>query len=471
MTSSMTGGSTPDIGKVALLPQFLKEILKPSDKAVSIYFVGPYPPIMCGIADYTSFITRKSPGARWGVISFNLENYGNPLTGKKEARDNVWYGIPSRRDFTSSVIEKGLSILSLKRENAVLWFQHEFGIWPGNIQFISMLKNLTIPKVITFHTLHFQSDESVIGLRNNEYYLLQVLLPYVDAITVFSRGVYNAVSAAFPQHSGKVHLIKHGIHSYPEIIRLSRKEAKEKLNDYLLYESDLNVKTKKALYQQRIFTDPDTVVLGQTGFLAHSKDTKFLYYSRDSLQQYLPDKRIVAVRIDTAREESQKIYADKLLRMCNDEDKFLCDIWANTEILPLAQRAFDINFYWPSECTQSGVLSHALGTGAIIAGRDLEGVGETLKEAGELAETNLNALLLKMKDLVESPEIGEMVEEKVLSYADEFSWENQARRHFNIAEQILTAKPVKALQGMPLTVGMLVDDRMKLANRQKLKEV
>ncbi|MDP2730384.1 MAG: hypothetical protein Q8O55_07870 [Dehalococcoidales bacterium] len=453
MASSIIGGTNPNIYKETLLIPFSQETLKPVDKAASIYFVGPYPPIMCGIADYTSFIIRKNPESRWGVISFNLENYGAPLTDEEKAKHNVWYGIPSRRDFTSSTIEKGLSTLSSRRENAVLWFQHEFGIWPRNFQFISMLKNLNIPKVVSFHTLHFQSDESVMGLRNNEYYMLQILLPYVDAITVFSRGVYNAVSAAFPQHSGKLHLIRHGIHSYPEITHLSRKEAKEKLNDYLLYESDLSMKVKKALYKQRVFTDPNTVVLGQTGFMAHSKDTKFLYHSRDSLQRYLPHRKIVAVRIGKPRDKSQKKYADKLLRMCNGEDKFLCETWVNGDILPLAQRAFDINFYWPSECTQSGVLSHALGTGALIAGRDMEGVGETLKEAGELTDINLDSLLLKVKNLICNPEIGEMIEEKVLNFAEEFSWKNQSRRHFNIAEQILAAKPVRPEQCILLKTG------------------
>lgn len=275
----------------------------------------------------------------------------------------------------------------------------------------------------------------------------------VDAITVFSRGVYGAVISAFPQYSQKVHLIKHGIHSYPEISRLSRKKAKEKFNDYLLYESDLDLKTKEALHEQRIFTDPSTVVVGQTGFLTHSKNSKLLlYYIRNSLQQCIPNKRIAVVRIGKARDESQNIYSEKLRRMCNGIDKFLCKIWLDSEILPLAQRAFDINFCWPSDCTQSGVLAHALGAGAVIAGRDLEGVGETLKEAGELVDIDLNNLLLKMSDLILNPELVEMIEERALNYANEFSWENQSRRHYELIEHILSSILTRSATFSPLPI-------------------
>ena len=42
----------------------------------SIYFIGTYKPIICGIADYTNFITRECPAESWGVLSFDLEKIG-----------------------------------------------------------------------------------------------------------------------------------------------------------------------------------------------------------------------------------------------------------------------------------------------------------------------------------------------------------------------------------------------------------
>ncbi len=164
---------------------------------VSIYFVGTYKPIMCGIADYTRFITNESPVGKWGVLSFDLEKYGAPLIGDDGvATDRVWYGIPGSDEFSAPVILRGLKDIGTKNEDAVLWFQHEFAIWEDSRKFVAMLRDLDMPKVVTFHSLHFQSSESPSRLRKCQYNLLRALLPHVEAITVFSYGVYSAVTLA-----------------------------------------------------------------------------------------------------------------------------------------------------------------------------------------------------------------------------------------------------------------------------------
>ena len=433
-----SGGHTVGVASLHSPIQATQKVEEPDFGEMSIYFVGPYRPIMCGIADYTSFITDRSPAGKWGVLSFDLDKYGVPLIPKYKVKAGpYWYGIPDRDNFAAPVIQQGLNRLGAEIENSVLWFQHEFGIWPDNLQFIAMLKNLDIPKVVTFHTLHFQSQETRTGLRQNQYRLLEKLLPHIDAITVFSRGVYDAVTSAYPEYCQKVYIITHGVHSYPDISQLSPKETREKLNDFLLYESDLDLKTKQLLHKQHIFLDPNTVIVGQTGFLSPAKGSELLYPLADNLQKAIPKKRIAAIRIGKSRDEVQDIYAQKLRYLDNGRDRLFLETWLPQNILPLAQRAFDINFYWPSECTQSGVLAHALGAGAIIAGRDLEGVGETLKEAGELADKDLRRLTYKIQELILNPELREIIEERVLDYAAEFSWQNQARRHYELAENIL----------------------------------
>ena len=85
-----------------------------------------------------------------------------------------------------------------------------------------MLRALDLPKIVTFHTLHFQSHETIYGLCQNQYEMLYDLLPEVEAITVFSRGVCRAVTTAFPEYSEKVHLMRHGMHQYPEIGGIGR---------------------------------------------------------------------------------------------------------------------------------------------------------------------------------------------------------------------------------------------------------
>ncbi len=79
---------------------------------VSIYFVGTYKPMMCGIADYTGYITRESPPKRWGVISFDLEAYAEPpIKNSGMPAGQVWYGIPSHDEFSAPAILKGIEQL------------------------------------------------------------------------------------------------------------------------------------------------------------------------------------------------------------------------------------------------------------------------------------------------------------------------------------------------------------------------
>ena len=399
--------------------------------------------MMCGIADYTSFLTRIMPSDQWGVLSFCLENCEVPLTsGSKPADGPVWRGIPGLREYSAAVILDGVKKLGLSNSDCVLWFQHEFNIWQDSDAFVTMLEQLDLPTVVTFHTLRFQTSETPLGLTREEHGLLKDLLPNVDAITVFSNGVCSAVRKAFTEYREKVHIIKHSVHWYPDVSRLSRHEAKEAFNTFLLGESELDPESKEVLYRERIFLDPDTVVLGQTGFLHPIKGSEQMYTAGDSLQKLLPQRRIVVVRIGKPRLPEHVPHVQEIRKLQNNKDRFLFEIWLPDKILPLAQRAFDVNYYWPWDCTQSGILTHALGAGAIVAGRDLEGVGETLKEAGALYDSDPTHLLEKIRNLVLDTGLQEDVQQRAVGYARELSWENQARKHYQLAERIVATPPV-----------------------------
>jgi hypothetical protein len=405
----------------------------------TISFVTPYKPILCGIADYADFVTQECPDGAWDVLSFNLDNYGVPLSSYIPLDMSVRYCIPSRTDFSADSI---LKCLRLGRDH-VLWFQHEFGIWPDSARFVGMLRDLKYPKVVTLHTLHFQSIETAYGLRQNEYAFLRILLPHTDAVTVFSKGVYKAVTAAFPEYTDKVHILRHGIHLYPEISSLSKAEAKARLHDYLVSELELNEAIRERLRQERVLLDPDISVIGGTGFVTASKGTGFINIACDELQRTLPGKKMAALYVGHLREPdnaTDREWAAGTKAIFNVPGQFFFETYLPSEILPVLLRALDVYFYWPSDCTQSGIVAHALGAGATIACRDLEGVGETVKMAGGLAHKDLEGLLLDIRELLLDPSLSEQMSERALGYADNFSWRNQAQRHFELTEQLYSPR-------------------------------
>jgi len=402
----------------------------------TINFVGTYDPIVCGIGDYTRFITRQSPPDAWRVICFNLENLGlSSGNGHKPLDERLWYGIPSYSDFSASAVLTGASRLNGTIGNTVLWFQHEHGIWRDDDRFIAMLSEIFLPKVVTLHTLHFQSVQTLSGLRAVQRDFLRKLLPNVDAITVFSNGVYRAVSQEFPEYRHKVFVVRHGMHFRPDICRLSRQEAKKRLHEYLVYDSSLDASSKMALHRGRILLDSETFVIGETGFLCPGKQSELLYFVRDLVQLSMPDSRIAALRIGAVREPIQREYAHYLRTKTDDSNKFLLETRLPEDMLRIAQRAFDVNFYWPKECSQSGILAHALGSGAMVAGRDLEGSGEILRESGAITDKTILGIIGKIVAHVSCPERYLSIEGKTLSYALRYDWNAQAKLHYDLARQ------------------------------------
>jgi hypothetical protein len=282
-----------------------------------------------------------------------------------------------------------------------------------------------------------------------------MLLPHTDAVTVFSSGVYKAVTVAFPEHTDKVRVLRHGIHLYPEISSLSKADAKARLHDYLVSELELDVAIRERLRQERVLLDPDISVIGGTGFVTASKGTGFINTACDELQRMLPGKKIAALYVGHLREPdnaTDREWAAGAKAIFNGPGQFFFETYLPREMLAVLLRAIDVYFYWPSDCTQSGIVAHALGAGATIACRDLEGVGEMVKMAGGLAHKDLEGLLLDIRELLLDPSLSEQMSERGLGYAENFSWRNQALRHFELAEQLYSPRRAQLEKLEPLNV-------------------
>jgi len=394
-----------------------------------------------------------------------LADYGVPLNDDLALpTTSVWYGIPSRDDFSASSI---LEVLG-PNEDQVIWFQHEFGIWRDNARFVKMLRDLNETKVVTLHSLHFQSSETPYGLCRKESSFLQFLLPNTDAITVFSDGVYRAVTQAFPEYIDKVHVLKHGTHLYPGVARMSRAEAKARIHGYLIGESGLDEASKGNLRQQRVFLDPDTMIIGGAGFIHASKGADLIYQARNELQQMLPRKKIAAVYVGFLRQvdiSRDREYAAELRANHNSADEFFLETYLPEDMLPLLLRAFDVYFYWPSDCTQSGIMAHALGAGATIACRDIEGVGETVRMAGGLTYADFGQLIYGVKQLMLNSGLRDELSARAVRYAEEFSWRNQALKHFELAELLcrLRVRRLVPTSHLPLDVQTIGKPSLDLA--------
>jgi len=400
-----------------------------------ITFISTYPPIMCGIADFLAKITNCLPEDSWQVISFKLRKSTRVrLLPQKEKRSNTHY-ILSWTD-PNSMIKK----VNRLAKNSVVWIQHTFGIWKDIGNFIKFVSGLKSKKVITFHTLHFQSHETPYGLEKRQYEFLENILPLVDAITVFSDGVYLAVCGAFPQYKEKILVLRHHCPIFP---RLLRKEARIKLLEDLINSPKIKPKLKKELEKLKgEILKKNVKIIGDIGFVNTSKGSEIIYLIREELEKMIKQK-VISIYIGTLRtpDNLPSVEVFKKLKNFHDgERNFFIDFYIPEKMLPIYIGAFDLIIYWPIKCTQSGRLALCQGVGVCVVGKDLESVGENLKLSAFPTVDTYSNLINAIAWILKRPRSRDLMERMARIYAQRFNILAQARKHMKLVNALTKNK-------------------------------
>jgi glycosyltransferase involved in cell wall biosynthesis len=414
-------------------------------------FVSTYPPTRCGIATFVSYIVDSfdKMNKNYGVIAFHPFNSGFPLMPNTNFEKNKENHIEYVLDYTnhySSTLLTSIKNLKGSPKSGCLIFQHTFGIWKGKVNLIDFLKEtkkVKCKKAVTLHTVHFQNSETEFGMETIEYDLLKDVLPNVDGAITMTRGAYDAVTNAFPSYREKVALIRHGIPIHAEAA-VSKEKAKEKLFSYLI-ESEIPKERKRELSKiKKVFFGENTKLIGEIGFVSPNKGSETLPSIRKALEKRMANRNmnVISMCLGSLR-DSEKKYQDYLLRLKDLHDgkkNFYIPVYIPKELFGTAIKAFDVNIFWPDRCTQSGRLAHAIGTGTNIAGKDLEGVGETLKMSGCPACSTVEDLVEKTERIIMDKKFQDQVQKKTREYADLYSFENQAKKYIELAQTLIENK-------------------------------
>lgn len=398
-----------------------------------ITFISTYPPIMCGIGNYLRDITAWLKPEDYQVLTFK-KSKALKYIGEEEL-PNTKYIIPYNAPL------KAINEINKVSKDSVIWIQHDFGIWHKQEEFIELVKKIKSKKIITLHTIHFQSDETAYGLKEKEYKFLEQILPLVDAITVFSDGVYYAIKGAFPQYENKIIEIRHGCKIYPSI---TRKLAKYSLTGFLLSSQHLSKNLKKQIEAlSKIIYNKNVKLIGNFGFISFGKGIETIYLLRDELEKSLPKKRIISLYIGCVRNPKDPEHFEclKSLKKFHDGKKnFFINLYVPEVIFPALLKAFDAYIFWPREATQSGRLANLQGAEACVVGKNLEGIGETLKISGCPVMNSYAGLLHSLKQILSRPDYQRWVEKEAKNYAKKFKWKTQAKKHLILGNSLLKNK-------------------------------
>jgi hypothetical protein len=408
-----------------------------------ISFVSTFPPIICGIGTYMHYILDHIPRGQWKLISFKLDEF--PIS--KEALEP---SLKAQVDYCLSFPHPTLPSLS---ENDLLWFQHAFGMW-GNVSdhFLSLLeeaKRRGNKVAASFHTIHFQSKETLSGMDKKEEQLLSETLPLVDALTVFTNGAYRAILEAFPGYGEKIVVLRHGVHQYPKV---SPHDARKKLFSYFVNQAEIPLFKKRELSRaEPFFHSRDTILLGNYGFITSDKDPLRLYELGRLVQDKLTNHRVITIFAGIIQRNKNTKLETKLpileaLRSKHDGKKnFFLEVYIPEDVFPIAFRALDFTVFWCNNATQSGRLAHAQGTGSFVVGRDWEGIGETLKLSGLPADKSPDELAQRIAELVLEPVLKKEAAGQSRQYAQRYCFANQAKKHLLIEKALAKGSDLPAL--------------------------
>jgi len=404
-----------------------------------ITFISTYPPIMCGIANYLKNIITELPEDTWQVISFKLRRSKNfRILPERKKEPNTHY-ILSRS-------EPKLAVRKVNRlaNGSIVWIQHSFGIWgreSKNIrEFVNFVSEIKGKKIVTFHTIHFQSAETPYGLEEIEYKLLEEILPIVDAITVFTDGVYLAVCGAFPDFKDKVVVLRHHCKTYPTI---QRRYAKERLIEGLLSQKRITSKLRRQLENlKKIVSKKNVKLIGDIGFISSYKGSEVIYLVRKELEKRI-NQKIVSMYIGTVRdptESDQVNYAKKLKSFHDGKENFFINIYVPERILSFYLKAFDMIVFWPNSCTQSGRLSLLQGTGTCGIGKDMEGIGETMKLSALPTVETYGSLINVLSRTLTRPDSRNLMAGMARTYAQKFNCSRQTKKMLRLIKALKKKK-------------------------------
>jgi len=416
-----------------------------------IVFASTYPPVVCGIGNYASYLIHAMPRGVASLVAFDSERYGGRVASGQAFDPQVPVRFALTRPTTepAEFIEAVADVTPLPLDRTVLWFQHAPDIWP---QLPALLRALHYPgpKVASLHSVHFQSPETPSGLRSSEWQLLRDLLPWLDRVTVFTPSARRTVRRAFPEYSHKVTLLRHGVHGPRPI---AREDARRQLVQHLERVSDTVCPRGSVSSLTRALDDPDTIVVGSLGFLQWDKGFEAVYDLCDALQAKLPRRRVVGLVMGSVRDEEDRRNWRILARLSARADgnaRFLVTTLTPDVVFQAGLRALDLNLYWPDSATQSGRVAHAIGVGAILIGRDVEGLGESLRDVGAPACRDFDELVSRALDLLRNPARVQSLQLRCLEYAEQYAWKRQAQSHLEIARALLAdhkAATLPALAG------------------------
>jgi hypothetical protein len=219
---------------------------------------------------------------------------------------------------------------------------------------------------------------------------------------------------------------------------------------------------------------PETIILGNFGFVTPDKDPLAFYAAGERIRAALPGRRIVTLyagtianRADRQKSETMDLL-EQLQRVHDGRHNLFFELYLPEGLLPDAFRALDLCIFWCRNATQSGRIAHAMGARTCVVGRRMEGLGETLDQAGLLSVVTLDDLIDQTTRLILDPAARRRAESLGTEYAARYSFQNQARKHELLNDALMNRRELPTLDRAEPDVAFVLPN-LAIASRNGLE--
>ncbi len=381
--------------------------------AMRIGLVSTYPPIHCGVGEYTRLLARAMKGVDPGseIIVYAESGVGSVYTDPGSSARVI----PSFSKGDEASLRGILEVLAETDGVDILHFQHEYGIFGAGEGFLELLREarrerLARRVIVTLHTV----VHPLVGGEEERHRFQQSLLPEADAVIVHSHLQEYELQAQARGYPGNLYRIPHGTMVNP-YLSSPRKFLVEALG--------LPV---EALYRP---------VLALPGFVRPDKGLDTLVEAAGMIG----GERLLIVVGGEVRDE-------KLLDALSERENihFIPRYLSTDEILMLAALSDIIVLPYrdpPGKYAVSGVLHLSMGSLKPVIGSNVPRLYELYTLAPRLVfrsgdSKSLARLILSVLD----SSVYDMIvpyASPLYSYAVRTSWPRMARRHIRLYTSLL----------------------------------
>ncbi|KAA0258629.1 glycosyltransferase [Deferribacter autotrophicus] len=366
-------------------------------------FISTYPPIECGIATYTQYLTNAL--AKLNTDIYIISHYG---ANGKNVFPTFDYNDP---DFATKTYS-----MMVRFTPDIVHIQHEFALYSGKfgtnvIPLILNFKLSEIPVVTTMHTVY--SDMS-----KEHKIITEAILYSSDKIIVHENYQKETIEQLFNiDLSKKVVVIPHGARNI-----------------------ELIVNAKKELHLPE-----DKIALLQIGYFRPSKNFEITIEVFNQLAEKY--KNIILIIAGKVRGIEHKDYRDKLFNLI-EQSPFKDRIYLIRG--QLSQKAFDTVLsasdivILPYKInSQSGILAHCLAFGKPVITSQTPSMVQTLaKSKSGFACNSFEEYLEKTSMLIDNEQLRKDMSKNAKDYVkNHISWDIIAKLHLDLYES-LTRTPI-----------------------------